>query len=106
MFSSIKNFYIDSFYGRKAPLHVFLIGYLLPKIILLILIDFLTRSKILNVLFILSILEMIFLYWAAVSLWRCAKNTKDRFSNFLTKFVSFILTANLISGIYILIFWH
>ena len=105
MFSLIKKFYVESFNGRKAPLHVFLIGYLLPKILLLVVVDFLTRSKMTNVLIMLSLLEMIYLYWATVSLWRCARNAKDKFSNFLVKFISFILAANLISGIYVLIFW-
>lgn len=98
--NSIKSFYSNAYNGKETPLKVFLIGYLLMIVFFALLLGFLQSVH--NAIYYLCVLRLLYSYWLVVSFWRCSKNSRNSFFNFLSKLMAAfvvldcIVTANIL----------
>lgn len=99
MFTSISNFYSNSYKGKVKAWKVFVYGYLLPLLPTEILSRIFTELDNFDALYWLMVVSFIYNIWLVVSLWRCSSNVTKPFLSYLSKALSFLI---LLQSVYLI----
>jgi hypothetical protein len=91
MFTSISNFYSDSYKGKAKAWKVFAYGYLLPLLPTSILVRIFSELDTLDALYWLMVASFVYNIWLVVSLWRCSSNVSKPFLSYFSKALSILI---------------